>query len=70
MALAVSKHHPENAIALWGRNPERVAEIRDTGFEKVTDDLALAVHNAELIILAVPVGALRTLGEKLVANRN
>ena len=67
VALAVSKHHPEKSIALWGRNPERVAEIRATGFEQVTDDLALAVDNAELIILAVPVGALRSLGEKLVA---
>ena len=67
MALAVSKLHPEKSVALWGRNPDRVAEIRDTGFEQVTDDLALAVHNAEVIILAVPVGALRTLGEQLVA---
>lgn len=66
VALAVTKRHAESSVALWGRNADRVAEIRATGFEQATDDLAHAVQDAELIILAVPVGALRALGGKLV----
>ncbi|MCS5540943.1 MAG: prephenate dehydrogenase/arogenate dehydrogenase family protein [Roseibacillus sp.] len=66
VALAVGKRHPDCSVILWGRNPERVAEIRATGFECVTDDLSLAVHDAELVILAVPVGALKRLGRRVL----
>ena len=66
-ALAVSKRTGDSVL-LWGRNPERVAEIRAAGFEDVTDELDLAVRDADLIILAVPVGSLKSLGEKLVQN--
>jgi len=66
VALAVRKRHPESSVILWGRNPERVAEIRATGFECVTDDLSLAVRDAELVILAVPVGALKSLGRRVL----
>ena len=66
VALAVGKRHPECPVLLWGRDSERVAEIRATGFEWVTDDLSLAVGDAELIILAVPVGALKPLGRQVL----
>ncbi|NIP96812.1 MAG: prephenate dehydrogenase/arogenate dehydrogenase family protein [Akkermansiaceae bacterium] len=66
VGLAVRKRHPEFGVTLWGRSPERVAEIRSAGFEHVTHDLALAVKDAELIILAVPVGAMEELGARLL----
>lgn len=66
VALAVGKHHPGSSVVLWGRNPERVTEIRATGFKDATDDLSLAVRDAELVILAVPVGALKALGRQVV----
>ncbi len=66
VALAVSKRHAESSLTLWGRNVERVAEIRSTGFDQVTDDLALAVQDAELVILAVPVGALEDVGKQML----
>ena len=66
VALAVTKRHPGFSVVLWGRNQERVAEIREAGFEHVTSDLELAIKDAELIILAVPVGAMEDLGRRLI----
>lgn len=66
VALAIAKRHPDYSVVLWGRSLERVAEIRSAGFEHVTSDLALAVRDAELIILAVPVGAMAALGRQLL----
>ncbi len=66
VALAVRQRHPRHAVTLWGRSPERVAEIRAAGFEHVTNDLNLAIDGAELVILAVPVGALETLGRQVL----
>jgi prephenate dehydrogenase len=66
VALAVSKRHPDFSVVLWGRNQERVAEIRAAGFDHVTSDLALALKDAELIILAVPVGAMEALGQRIL----
>ena len=68
IALAVRKRHQENSIRLWGRNAERVAEIEAAGFEHATSDLGRAVEGAELIILAVPVGAMEALGRQLLAE--
>ena len=66
VALAVHKRHPSTEIILWGRNQERVAEIRAAGFEHATHDLRLAVKGADLVILAVPVGAMEKLGAQVV----
>lgn len=66
VALAVQKRHPDFSVILWGRNLERVAEIRAAGFEHVTSDLELAIRNADLIILAVPVGAMADLAHRIL----
>ena len=58
---------PEASVRLWGRNPERMAAIRESGFDFATTDLAQAIQDADLIILAVPVGAMAALGEQLLA---
>ena len=62
VALAVAKRRPESSVILWGRNEERVTAIRSGGFPDVTSDLKRAVANADLVILAVPVGAMEDLG--------
>lgn len=49
---------------LWGRKNERVTEARDLGLEATTE-LAVAVHEADLVVMAVPVGVMRELAEKM-----
>lgn len=66
VALAVGKRHPDISVVLWGRSQERVAEIREAGFEHITSDLALALNGAELIILAVPVGVMEEVGQQIL----
>ena len=66
LALAFQKRHPDSHVSLWGRNPERIAEIVATGFEHATDNLSLAIRDTELVILAVPVGALEDLGKQML----
>lgn len=66
LALALAKRHPRTEVKLWGRNAERVSEVRQGGFEHVTADFDLAVRDAELIVMAVPVGAMAPLAERLL----
>ena len=49
---------------LWGRNKERVEATCALGL-RATTDLASAVAEADLVILAVPVGAMAVLVEKM-----
>lgn len=67
MALALAKRHPEAGVTLWARSAERVAEVRQSGHENITVDFDLVVREADLVVLAVPVGAMRGLAEALVA---
>jgi prephenate dehydrogenase len=66
LALALAKRHPRAAVKLWGRSAERVAEVRQGGFEHVTVDFDLAVRDTELIVLAVPVGVMEGLARRLL----
>ena len=45
-------------VRLWSRKPEAVAPALELGLENATSDLAEAVARADLLILAVPVGAM------------
>lgn len=49
---------------LWGRNVERVEATRALGLEATTD-LTAAVADADLVILAVPVGVMGMLADQL-----
>ena len=52
----------ENAdVQLWFRKPEAIAPAREAGFAEATNHLKEAVSEADLLILAVPVGAMPTL---------
>lgn len=67
LARALAKRHPEAEVTLWARSAERVAEVRQLGHENITVDFDLVVREADLVVLAVPVGAMRQLAEALAA---
>lgn len=50
-------------VVLWGRNAERIDATRALGLEATTD-LTAAVIDADLIILAVPVGVMGMLADQ------
>lgn len=51
---------------LWGRNAERVKAARALGLEATTE-ISQAVDQADLVILAVPVGAMPEVAESLIS---
>jgi prephenate dehydrogenase len=63
IALALGS---EKRVALWFRKPEAVKSARELGLAHATGDLAEAVAGTELLILAVPVGAMPDLLEKAI----
>ena len=66
IALALRERQPDRAVVLWGRNVARVQEIRTSGWPAITDSLADAVADADLVILAVPVDSLEELGRNIL----
>jgi prephenate dehydrogenase len=48
-------------VRLWFRKPDAIATAKEIGFTSATDNLAEAVSEADLLILAVPVGAMPAL---------
>lgn len=54
-------------VRLWFRKPDAVAPALELGLENATADLTEAVAQADLLILAVPVGAMPALLEAAVA---
>ena len=61
LALALGSSENPPTIRLWARKLETVEEARTLGISNVTDNLAEAVQDADLIVLAVPVGAMENL---------
>ena len=59
LALAARKSPPQ--VCLWARKPETVATALSLGISHATSDLGEAVKNADLVILAVPVGSMAAL---------
>lgn len=56
----------EKRVSLWFRKREAVVSAQAQGLAHATGDLAEAVSGAELLILAVPVGAMPDLLEKAI----
>jgi len=65
--LALSALAEPPAVTLWARREETAEEAREQGITNITTDLAQAVKDASLIVLAVPVGAMAKLVEKALA---
>jgi len=65
IALATGKKLPGCEIALWARRRAAVGEIRACApFCRASTDLAEIVGDAELIVLAVPIGAMADLAKR------
>jgi prephenate dehydrogenase len=61
VALALRRHGGRH-VTLWARREEAVCEVLAAGCaDAATADLAAAVKNADLVVLCVPVGAMREL---------
>jgi len=58
IALAAQNRLPLVTVYLWGRREQGAEDARQQGIENVTTDLAEAVVDADLVILASPVGAM------------
>ena len=61
LALALRALENPPKIRLWARNPKTVAAATELSITGATADLAAAVKDADLIILAVPVGSMAAL---------
>ena len=61
LALALPELRQPPTVKLWVRRAETAAEAGRIGISGVTCDLAAAVAEADLIVLAVPVGAMAPL---------
>jgi prephenate dehydrogenase len=59
LAMALMPNHPQ--VRLWARRPETVAAALEAGIPGATVDLAAAVADADLLVLAVPVGSMAML---------
>lgn len=58
IALAAQNRLPSVTVCLWGRREQGAADARAQGVEHVSTDLAESVLDADLIVLASPVGAM------------
>ena len=61
LALALAELENPPHIRLWARKQETVDEATQLGINHATADLAEALKEADLVILAVPVGAMAAL---------
>lgn len=68
LALALPSLKSAPSVKLWVRREETLKEARAAGVISVTCDLAEAVNDADLIILAVPVGVMPPLVAAAVAS--
>lgn len=67
IALALVARQPGVAVSLWGRRPAFIDELRRHEWSGLaTTDLAEAVDNASLVVLATPVGVMPQLAARLV----
>ncbi|MGC4016095.1 MAG: prephenate dehydrogenase/arogenate dehydrogenase family protein [Luteolibacter sp.] len=61
LALALVNKHPSTTVSLWARREETSSRAKAMGIPGATSDLREAVAGAELVVLAVPVGAMPAL---------
>lgn len=60
LALALCRE-TGSSVSLWARRKATVEEAKAAGVAEATDDLSEALDGADLVILAVPVGAMEDL---------
>jgi len=66
LAMALVAHKRPPRVCLWARKQETVDAARTLGIHAATCDLSAAVEAADLLVLAVPVGAMAALVARAV----
>jgi len=69
VAISAQQHIPGLEVALWARNPDAVTQAKALGLDHATADFSEAVRDADLIILATPVGTMEGLVFRLLEVR-
>lgn len=64
LALAIAGLESAPKVALWSRREETTRRALELGMAGATSDLTTAIEGADLIVLAVPVGAMPALLRK------
>ena len=67
LALALPALKDSPAVRLWVRREETAEEARSLGISEVFTDIAESVKGSDLIVLAVPVGAMAALVTAILA---
>ena len=66
IGLAARYRKVARNVAIWARRPEAADQAYQVGAaDKATTDLAEAVTDAELVVLAIPIGVMRALTEQM-----
>jgi prephenate dehydrogenase len=66
IGLAARHRKVAKRVVIWGRRPDAVDQAHKLGAaDEAVTDLAKAVADAELVVLATPIGAMRALAEQM-----
>lgn len=66
IGLAARQRKVAKRVVIWARRPDAADEAFRVGAaDEATNDLARAVADAELVVLATPIGVMRTLVEQM-----
>jgi len=69
LGLAARQRKVANRVVIWARRPDAADEAWKLGAaDEATTDLAKAVHNADLVVLAVPIGAMEPLARQFAPH--
>lgn len=69
VALSIRKHHPQVKVALWARREAPLLRAQELGIELASTDLSAVVADADIVILATPVGVMGHLAQQIVDLR-
>lgn len=69
VAISAKERFPDVEVVLWARKAEVAAEARRMGLDLASSDFSEVVKDADLVILATPVGTMCKLVEELLELR-
>ena len=69
VAISAQQNIPTLEVALWARNSDAVTQAKAIGLSGATVDFEEAVRDADLIILATPVGSMEDLTARILEIR-
>src|SRR5712691_9830626 len=66
IGLAARQRKVAKRVVIWARRPDAADQAFQVGAaDEATNDLARAVADAELVVLATPIGVMRTLVDQM-----